>query len=88
MRDKRDGDHVRREDDHAGGDNDTCDEGDPETLDDLGNLEPKVGALDFLLCCSPRDVVREQVGEQSLREMDAEATEEEEATRVSVRANS
>ena len=37
-----------------------------EGLQDLGHLEPEVGALDFLFRRTPRDVVREQVGEEGL----------------------
>ena len=54
------------------------DERDAEAGDDLGNLLPEVRALHFFLRRAPRDVVREQVREKGLREMDAQAAKEEE----------
>ena len=51
----------------------------PEALQDLGYLEPEVRSLDFLLRSTPCNVIREKVSEKSLREMDAEPPEEEEA---------
>ena len=74
-----DGHSVRREndhdEDHYGGEH----ERDPETLEYLRHLLPEVGALDFLLRRAPGDVVREQVRKQCLRQVNAQATEEEEA---------
>lgn len=73
------GDRVRSEDDHADAEDGADHEGYPEALEDLGHLEPEVGALDLLFRRTPGDVVRERVCEKGLREMDAEAAEEEEA---------
>jgi hypothetical protein len=58
---------------------DTQDKSKPEPFDDLGNLDPKVGPFDLLLCRTPCDVVGEHVRENCLSEVDAEATEEKEA---------
>ena len=69
----------RREDDHHGDEQNANDKRNPEAFEDLGHLEPKVGALDFLLCRAPGDVVREEVRKEGLREMDGETTKEEEA---------
>ena len=73
-----DGHSVRRENDHDkdhyGGEH----ERDPETLEYLRHLLPEVRALHFFLRRAPRDVVREQVREKGLREMDAQAAKEEE----------
>jgi hypothetical protein len=57
----------------------TNDEGNLEALEDLGNLFPEVGALDFLLGCSPGDVIGEHMGEDGNGNVDAETTKEEEA---------
>ena len=64
---------------HGDARNERDDERDTETGDDLRHLLPEVGALDFLFRRTPRDVVGEQVSEKGLREMDAQAAEEEEA---------
>lgn len=72
-------DELRRRDDHAGDDNDSNRERHPEALEDLGHLLEEVRALHLLLRRRPGHVVREQVREDGLAEMDAQATEEEEA---------
>ena len=74
-----DGDSVRRENDHDKDHNGGEHERDPKPLEYLRDLLPEVGPLDFLLRRAPGDVVREQVREQCLRQMNAQATEEEEA---------
>ena len=73
------GDDGRAEDDHARDDDPREEPGDPEALEDLGDLLEEVRALDLLLRCAPRHVVREQVRENRLRDGDREPAEEEEA---------
>lgn len=68
-----------RNDDHSDGKDDADDQRKPETSQDLRNLEEEVRAFDFLLRRAPSNIVREQVGEKSLRQVNGEATEEEEA---------
>ena len=80
-----DRDEVRSEDGHADGGDDGDDERKPEPPNDLGDLEPEVGTFDFLLGRAPGDVVREQMGKESLREMNAEATKEKEAVEIARR---
>ncbi len=46
-----------REDDHDGEHRKAEQERDPETLQDLGNLEPEIRSLDFLLRGTPLDVI-------------------------------
>jgi len=72
------GHQGRSGDDHACDDGGTNYERQPEATENLGHFEEEVGALHFLLRRSPADVVREQVGEKGLREMDGQSTEEEE----------
>ncbi|CAG8743227.1 2772_t:CDS:1, partial [Acaulospora colombiana] len=55
------------------------DQGDTETLEDLGHFEEKVGSFDFLFRGSPCDIVRDQMSENSLAKMDRETTKEDEA---------
>ena len=74
-----DGDRVRGEDDHRGAAREADDEREPEALEDLGDLLPEVRPLDLLLRRAPCDVVREEVGEQGLGEVDTEPAEEEKA---------
>lgn len=71
--------NVCAHDDHRGATGEADNQREPETLEDLGHFEPEVRTLDLLLCCAPGDVVREEVGEERLREMNAESAEEEEA---------
>ena len=74
-----DGNERGGEDDHRDGNDEADDEREPEPTKDLGDLEPEVGALDLFLRRTPGDVVRDEVGNQRLGEMDTEAAEEEEA---------
>ena len=74
-----DGDCVRGEDDHRGAERYADDEREPEALEDLGDLLPEVRPLDLLLGRTPCDVVREEVREQRLGEVDTEPAEEEKA---------
>ena len=69
----------RRADHHARDDHGAHEEREPEALEDLRHLLEEVRALDLLLRRAPSDVVREEVGEERLRKMDAQAAEEEEA---------
>lgn len=39
--------------------------------ENLWNLLEEIRPLDLLLCCAPRDVVREQMSENGLRDRDA-----------------
>ena len=73
---------IRREHDHPRRRRHAQHQRQPEPLQYLGDLEPEVGALDFLFCRAPGDVVGEEVRAEGLREVDAEAAEEEEAARV------
>ncbi|CAG8697779.1 10415_t:CDS:2, partial [Acaulospora colombiana] len=50
------GDERRGEDDDAGEGDDGEDECDTEALEDLGDFHEEIGALDFLLCRTPRDI--------------------------------
>jgi hypothetical protein len=72
-------DEAKGEDNHRRDADEAKDDGDPEAFKDLGDLDEEVGALDFFLGCSPLDIVRDEMGEEGLGEMDGEATEEEEA---------
>lgn len=63
-------------------------QGQAEALEDLGDLEPEVGALDFFFGRAPGDVVGEEVGEEGLGEVDGEAAEEEEAASRDERSES
>ena len=74
-----DGDCVRGEDDHRGAERYADDEREPEALEDLGDLLPEVRPLDLLLGRAPCDVVREEVREQRLGQVDTEPAEEEKA---------
>jgi hypothetical protein len=76
---------VGREDDHHHDYEEADDERQPETVQDFRDLIEEVGLLDLFLCRAPRDVVREEVCEQSLRQVDRQATEKEEAVCVPVR---
>ncbi len=77
------GGHERQgKDDHHDDERAADREHEPETLEDLGDLEPEVRALDLFLRRLPYDVVREQVCEEGVREMDREAAEEEETDRA------
>lgn len=71
-------DEVRRQHDHRNTHDDRRDEREPEPAQDLRHLEPEVRLLHLLLRRAPRDVVREQVREQRLRQVDAQPAEEEE----------
>lgn len=77
-------DEVRREDDHRNAHDDRRDEREPEPAQDLRHLEPEVRLFDLLLRRAPRDVVREQVREQRLRQVDAQPAEEEETVALCV----
>ena len=68
-----------RENDHHCDQNEADDERQPETAQDSRDLDEKVGLLNLLLGRAPRDVVREEVREESLGQMDRYATKEEEA---------
>ena len=72
----------RRQHNHRRDEDERDDEREPEAFRDLWYLEPEVRALDLFLGCTPGDVVREEVREEGLGEVDAEAAEEEEAVRV------
>ena len=52
---------------------------DPETLEDLGDFHPEIRSLNFLLRRTPSDVAREKVGKNDLRDVDRQATKENEA---------
>ena len=51
----------------------------PEAFEDLGDFHPEIRTLDFLLGRTPGDIVREKVGENSLGDVNGQATEEDEA---------
>lgn len=68
-----------RKHDHGKGNNEGNQKGEPEAFENSGNLDEKVGSLNFLLGCTPRNVEGEQVCKKSHREMDAEAAKEEDA---------
>lgn len=53
-------------------------EGNLKALENLGYLLPKVGTLDFLLRCSPSDIVGEHMGQDGDGNVDAKTTEKEE----------
>jgi len=53
-------------------------EREPETFEDLGDFHPEIRALDFLLGCTPGDIVREKMGENGLGNVNGQATEENE----------
>jgi hypothetical protein len=73
------GNEFGRENDHADHGEDRDDKGDAEAGQDLGYFEEKVGSLDFLLCRTPGNVVREQVRQHGFREVDGKTTKEDEA---------
>jgi hypothetical protein len=75
------GDDRSGEDDDAREGEDREDESDTEARKDLGDFHEEIGALDFLLCCTPGDVVREHVSQHGLGQVDRETTKEDEATR-------
>lgn len=73
------GHQRRRANDHTGNDDDRDQEREPEPLENLGHFLEEVGALDFLLCCRPSHVVREEMGKDCLADWNRQTTEEEEA---------
>ena len=52
----------------------------PESFEDPGHLNEKVGSLHLLFGCTPRDVVRKQVRKDGYGQVDAQTPKEEEAT--------
>lgn len=68
--------------DHTSADDNADEEGQPEPPQNLRDLNPEVGPFDFFLRGAPCDVVREDVCEEGLGDVDAEATEEEKAAGV------
>lgn len=68
-----------REDNYHCDHKEADDERQPEAAQDSRNLDEEVGLLDLLLGRAPRYVVREEVREDSLGQVDRQATEEEEA---------
>jgi hypothetical protein len=74
-----DRDERCREDDAPDPESEGDEEGDPETLEDTRDLDKEVRTLDLLLGGAPLNVVAEQVGEEGLRQVNRETTEEEEA---------
>ena len=42
----------------------------PKSFQDSRDLDEEVGLFDFLFCRTPRDVIREEMGEQRLGQMD------------------
>jgi len=51
----------------------------PESTQDFGDFFEEIGLFDFLLRRTPRDVIREEVGEQGLGQVNRNATKEEKA---------
>jgi len=68
-----------REDDHHRKHEEADEEREPETAQDSRDLDEKVGPLDLLFGRAPCDVKREEVREESLGQVNGQATEEEEA---------
>ena len=60
------GDHGKRQDDHASSDEERAHECYSEARENLGNLQEEIGPFDFFLGGTPLDVVRDQMGENSL----------------------
>jgi len=54
-------------------------EREPEPFEDLGDFHPEIRTFDLLLCRTPCDIVREEVGENGLGNVNGQATEEDEA---------
>jgi hypothetical protein len=50
-----------------------------ESLDHLRDLDEEVGAFDLLLRRAPLNIVRDQVGDEGLGQVDRQTAEEEEA---------
>jgi hypothetical protein len=61
------------------------DERQPETAQDARDLDEEVGPFDLFLRRAPRDVVREEVREDRLGQMNRQAAEEKEAVRGAAR---
>jgi hypothetical protein len=59
------------------------DERQPETAQDARDLDEEVGPLDLFLRRPPRDVVREEVREERLGQVNRQAAEEKEAVGAS-----
>ena len=57
------------------------DERQPETAQDAWDLDEEVRPFDLFLRRAPRDVIREEVGEESLGQVNRQAAEEKEAAR-------
>ena len=74
-----------RENDHYCDHKEADDERQPESAQDSRDLDEEVGLLNLLLCRAPRDVVRKEVREDSLGQVDRQATEEEEAVCAQIR---
>ena len=55
------------------------DEGQPKPAQDARDLDEEVGPFDLFLRRAPRDVVREEVREEGLGQVNRQATEEKEA---------
>ena len=72
-------DQRRAQNDHAREDDPRQEPREPEALEDLGDFLEEIRPLNFFLCCAPRHVVREAVGQDRLRDRDRESAEEEEA---------
>ena len=68
-----------RENDNHSDHKEADDERQPEAAQDSRDLDEEVGLLNLLLGRAPRDVVREEVREDSLGQVDRQAAEEEEA---------
>ena len=72
---------VAREDEYHDEQKEADDQRKPETAQDPRHFDEEVRPLDLLLGRAPRDVVREQVREQGLRQVDRQTAKEEEAAR-------
>jgi hypothetical protein len=70
---------VSREYDHHDEHRETDDEWQPETTEDARDLDEKVGSFDLFLGRAPRDVIWEEVGEESFGQMNGQAAKEKEA---------
>jgi hypothetical protein len=77
------GDHREHHSDHTPKDDERANQGDSEATEDLRYFEEEVGSFHFLLGGTPSNVVRDQMCEDSLAEMNRQATEEDEATNSS-----
>jgi hypothetical protein len=76
-------DHGEHQSDHASEDDERANEGNSEAHEDLRHFKEEVGSFHFLLGGTPSDVIGDQVCEDSLTEMNRQATEEDEATPLS-----